>query len=678
MEVIRETSFARWFRLLRQLCLAGAVSLLLLAGSLLLLVLWLRSQPLPPLSVQETTTIYAADGQVIDTLHGGENRVTVPLAKIPKHLQQATIAVEDRHFYDHFGFDFKGIARAALVDLQRLELVQGASTITQQLARNLYLTLDKNWKRKIQEALLTIQLEIKYTKDEILEKYLNEIYYGHSAYGVQAAAQTYFGKDASALSLAESAMLAGIPKGPAYYSPLIDFQAAKARQWDVLQAMVKNGYITQEEANRAYQEKLTFQSEQERSRSPVAPYFRDYVIQVAKEEYGLPEERIKQGGLKIYTTLDVTMQAKAEAAVAQYLPKDRPLQAALVAIEPQTGKIRAMVGGRDYAQSQYNRAFAKRQPGSSFKPLLYLAALQNGFTPLTRIKSEPTAFTYGNDQIYVPSNFGDRYSYTFITLQHALKVSDNIYAVKTHMSIGEEKLVEMAQKLGIASKLEPVPSLALGTYPVSPLEMAGAYAAIANSGQLVKPHVITKITDSAGNVLVEAKPEVRQVVDPAHAFVLTQMMQGVFAEGGTAHRVAHLLKRPVAGKTGTTDWDAWLSGFTPRLAATVWVGYDKGKKLDPVADAYLAAPIWAKFMEEALTGTPPELFPVPEGVTAVYIDPDTDLLATEECPRQELVYFVSGTEPGDYCQAHSPAEKENGPESQDGRSIWEKMKDWLN
>ena len=673
MEVIREVPLIRWFRWFRRLVKLALFGILGCSFVLLLLIFFLRSQPLPVATINQTTTLFASDGEVLDNLHRGENRYVVPLNQIAPSLVQATIAVEDRKFYDHYGFDLKRLAMAVYVDIKHMDKVQGASTITQQLARSLYLTNDKTWERKIREALLTIQLELNYSKEEILEMYLNQIYYGHSAYGAQAAAQTYFGKDAKDLTLAESALIAGVPKGPTYYSPYVDWDKAKNRQKIILDAMQREGYITAEQAEQAFNEDITLQKKEAQKGPDIAPYFRDYIATLVTQKYGISEEMFVRGGLKIYTTLDHKMQKKAEEAVAKYLPKEnKELQSALVAIDPNTGEVKAMVGGRDYQMSQYNRVFSQRQPGSSFKPILYLAALQNGFTPLTMMKSEPTVFSYDNGKEYIPKNFGERYAHDYISLQHAIATSDNIYAVKTIEQITPEKVIEQAKTLGITSPMQAVPSLALGTSPVSPFELTLAYATIANQGEKVKPIAITRIEDAQGNVLVEEKPEKTRVVDPIPSFLLTYMMQSVFEQpGATAYRVANHLNRPVAGKTGTTDYDAWLSGFTPQLVTSVWLGYDQGRKLDEVPEARYAAQIWAEFMENALSDQPPALFNMPAGIRSVYINPENGKLATEHCPKTQLYFFAAGTEPQEYCTDHLPEHATpTQPAPPEDRSFW--------
>lgn len=678
MEVIREAPLLRYLRWAKKFIKLFILSLLCCSFAALLLILYLRSQPLPAASINQTTTIYASNGEVLDTLHRGQNRFVVPLKDISPFLVQATIAIEDRSFHKHYGIDWLRLARAAYVDVIHMEKRQGASTITQQLARNLYLSMDKTWERKIKEALLAIQLELNYSKDEILEMYMNQIYYGHSAYGAQAAAQTYFGKDAKDLTLAESALLAGIPKGPSYYSPYVDFDKAKSRQQVILQAMVRSGYITPEQAEQAYAEPIKLKERNTEAAAEQAPYFRDYIANLVKNKYGIDEETFIHGGLKIHTTLDPVMQKKAEDIIDKVLPKDKPdLQVALVAMDPATGHIKAMVGGRDYTKSQYNRALSMRQPGSAFKPILYLAALQNGFTPLTQMKSEPTVFTYDNGKTYIPKNFGERYAHAYINMREAIKTSDNIYAVKTIDHLTPQKVVDQARELGITSKLQAVPSLALGTSLVSPLELNTAYVTIANKGERVKPIAITRIEDSQGNVLVEEKPEKTRVADPVASALLINLMQSVFEPGGTGHRVAGELNRPVAGKTGSTDYDAWLSGFTPQLVTTVWVGYDKNQKVDDVTEGYLSKKIWAQFMESALKDQPPALFDMPAGVVSVYIDPASGKLATEHCPNPQLFYFAKGTEPQEYCTDHLPNHETPTPlPPPDTPSFWQRMGSW--
>ncbi|MBA4602901.1 transglycosylase domain-containing protein [Thermoactinomyces mirandus] len=620
-------------------------------------LLVLKSRPLPPPDTYSSSTIFDDQGKVLGTLDNGEPRDIVRLEQIPRSLIKATLAAEDKHFYEHHGFSFTGIGRAVLANIKAGKVVQGASTITQQLARNLYLTHDRTWNRKLKEAIYTLQLELHFSKDEILQLYLNEIYYGHGAHGIGRAAKMYFNKKVEDLNLAESALLAGIPRGPYYYSPYHHLKRAKDRQQHILDLMVKNRFITKAEAESARQKAIAIAPPSSHKKVS-ANYFRDYLVQTAVTRYGLDESLVRNGGLKIYTTLNHDMQRAAERAVHHYTRNHEGLQGALISVNPHNGHIKAMVGGKDYSESQYNRVFARRQPGSSFKPIVYLSALENGFTPLTKIMSQPTVFRFGTNT-YEPHNFQNHYANQPITLREAIARSDNIYAVSTLTQVGFDPVIQMARRLGIQSRINPTPSLALGSYPVSPYEMAQAYSTIA-AGGVKRPLVgITKIVDPYGRVLVEEKTEPERVTSPAHAFVLTKLLESVLKPGGTGQRVYHLFSRPAAGKTGTTDWDGWLSGYTPDLVTTVWVGYDQGKKLSH-QQAHLAQYIWARYMEKATKKQPARVFAMPPGVKAVYVDPASEQIATTQCAgnQVQLEYFVAGTEPQTRCQpSGSPTNK---------------------
>jgi len=681
----RKSRGLTWLKRLFTLAIALCV---ISAATIVAFFFYISTQSLPAAQVQQTSQILDANGQLIDSLYAGQNRKVVRLTDISDYLTQAVVAIEDRRFYDHFGIDLFGTARAVLVNLRKMAKVQGASTLTQQLARNLYLNHERTWDRKMKEAVYALQLEMNFSKTEILELYLNTVYFGHRLYGVETAAQAYFGKSANELSLAESALLAGVPKGALYYSPYYEPDNAKNRQRIVLQAMVETGVITQEEADAAFEEELVYMPLED-DRISEAPYFSDYVRQTAVHELGLQEELLSGGGIKIYTTLDLSMQRAAEEAVASHLKQDPDLQAALVAIDPRTGYIKAMVGGRDYKTNQYNRVFATtRQPGSSFKPIVYLSALmQEGFSPVTQYRSEPTSFVYDEGrETYTPSNFGDRYTNTDITLREAISKSDNIYAVHTIMDIGPDQVIETARKLGITSPLMPLPSLALGTFPVSPYEMAAAYSIIANQGVHTPPIAILRIEDSRGRVLYEAEPRSERVIDPAYTYVLTKLMESVFEPGGTAARVSSMLKRPTAGKTGTTNSDAWMVGFTPELSTAVWVGYDRGRAITS-AQASRAAPIFAQFVEAALAHVPPKLFEVPPGVVSLYVDPASGTIATPNCGgHPQLEYFVRGTEPPMFCSEQDSdtdrdelmQQHQEDSTQHERHSWWEDLKRWWN
>lgn len=683
-KLVRSNRKPRRSKMLRLLQFTLIVTL---AGAVVLggLLIYLFQAGLPPAGADRNSQLLDLHGQSVAVFTTNErNQQQVKLEDISPWVIEATLAVEDRKFYDHFGFDVKGMLRAVLVNLKEMDKVQGASTLSQQLARNLYLSHERTWSRKLKEAKYTAQLEMQYSKDEILNMYLNEIYYGRGAYGIEAAAQLYFGKPAKDLNLAESAILAGIPKGPTYYSPYNHMKNAKDRQKIVLNAMKETGSITEGEADEAYNELLAFQSPQQRTSGDQAPYFRDYIRSLVVNELGFSEDLLESGGLRIYTTLDMEAQRAAEEAVASELEGTDGLEVALVSIDPRNGYVKALVGGRNYSSSQYNHVFAKtRQPGSSFKPIMYLAALASKkMTPVSTFNSQPTLFHYDNDRkTYSPKNYGDKYLGE-IDMRRAIAASDNIYAVNTLLTVGAEEVAALGAKMGITSTLTPVPSLALGTSPVSPFEMASAFAVISNQGKHINPVAVLKITDDAGHVLYEAKDQKQeQVIEPAAAYVLTRLLESVFETGGTGNRVSDVIQRPVAGKTGTTSTDAWLVGYTPELSTAVWVGYDKGKSLG-TAESRKAAPIFAKFTEKALEKVPPKIFPMPDGVVSAYIDPVSGLLATADCPEKQLVVFMEGTEPTEFCADHSegegaeklePLPVQEEPES---HSWWSDLKRW--
>jgi 1A family penicillin-binding protein len=628
----------------------------------------------PPIKVPETTIFYTAKGKVFaEAEHQSQNRFWVKIDDISKPLIKATVAIEDKRFFTHNGFDMRRILGSAVADLSSFSKAQGASTITMQLARNLYLYNDKTWTRKFLEVFYAMRLEMHYSKKEILEAYLNTIYYGNGAYGVEAASRYYFGKEAKDLTLSEASLLAGIPKGPTYYAPDENFDNAKKRQRLILNEMAKDHYISKKEAVQAYHTPLHLLTNHE-SPPRKAPYFEDMVQKELRDRLHMDEKTIATSGLKIYTTLDLDLQKKAEFWVKHVINPDSTIQAALVAMDPKTGAVKALVGGRDYQKDAYNMATsAKRQPGSSFKPFLYYAALKNGFTPSTLLTSEPTTFRYDDGRgKYSPENFGGYYADGPITLMQALALSDNIYAVKTHLAIGMDKLVDAARKMGITSPLSPIPSLALGTKEVSVLEMARAYSTIANLGTRVTPHFITKVVDKSGNTIYEWQPKKEKVLDPATSFVLSQLMTGIFDPKlndytkVTGYSVRNLLSHKVAAKTGSTDTDSWMVGFTPQLTTAVWVGYKDHASIKTYPDATYSKKIWANFMEEALAGKPKNSFKAPDGVVKVWVDPDTGKLATDACPNARLTYYLEGTEPTEYCDKHKgrryvPGEKDHGP-----------------
>ena len=546
----------------------------------------------------------------------------VKIDKIPEHLKDAFIAVEDVRFYEHAGVDPKGIMRAVIANITNKGVSEGGSTITQQLAKNAYLTQDRTLKRKVQEVFLALQLERKYTKDEILELYLNQIYFGQGAYGVQAAAKTYFGKNVEDLDLNECAMLAGIPKSPNYFSPLNNLKAAQERKGVVLDQMSKYGYISSSTAAKTKAENLNLVKSQPQSDNHFASYFIDYVTQQMIEKYGA--DAVYQEGLKIYTTLDKDMQQAAEAAM-QNLPNystdgsgNKQPQGALVAIEPSTGYIKAMVGGR--GTDQFNRAtMAERQPGSAFKPFVFAAALENGLTPSSTVEDKPI-----NIGGWQPQNYSRNFSGT-VTMRYVAEQSLNVPTVRIAQEVGMDKIIYLAEKMGIstfvkegaANDMNYAVTIGGMTKGVTPLEMTSAYGTFANDGVHVAPVAIVKVVNQKGEVLEEAHPKSEQAIKKTSANELTSMLMGVIARGtGTGANIG----RPAAGKTGTTDnyQDAWFVGYVPDLVAGVWVGCDDNSRMGNMTGGTTPAAIWKAFMSKAVQSMPNKNF------SGAYLTPSSD------------------------------------------------------
>lgn len=687
MDVITPKRLRITLKTFRALVFISLLLLVFFSTILLSIVLYAKWQGPPSLSVPQSTIIYASDGTKIGELHNGQKRYWVDISHISKHVLQATIAIEDRSFYEHNGFDYKRIAGAALADLKAMAKVQGASTITQQYARNLFLKHEKTWQRKASEALYTIRLEQNYSKDRILEGYLNTIYYGHGVYGIEAAANYYFGKSSSDLTLAEAAMLAGIPKGPSLYSPYLNEEKAKQRQQMILKTMQEEGYITEKQLEAALASRLVYKTKTETAQKGIAPYFQDAMISELGDILGLDAQAIQTQGLKIYTTLDADMQKLAEDIVGDSISESSDIQASFVAIEPKTGYVKALIGGRNYDESPFNRATqAKRQPGSTIKPLLYYAAVMNGFTPSTEMKSEPTSFSYDDGKAkYKPSNYNDYYANDFITMLQAIALSDNIYAVKTHMFIGMEELVKTGKLFGLSTVIKENPSAALGTSPVRLIEMVNAYGMLGNGGKKIEPTFVTKIEDTAGNVIYQSERAKEQILDEKAAFVTTHMMKGMFDTSlndytsVTGHSIADSLTRDYAGKSGTTSSDSWMIGLAPQVAVGVWTGYDKGKTINLVQERGYAKEIWSTFMEEALDDQSVKAFSPPDGVVGVYINPASGKLATKGCPEKRLTYFIEGTEPTEYCKEHmneGNSSEEKQLDQQEKESWFDKFKWW--
>ncbi|MBR2183475.1 MAG: PBP1A family penicillin-binding protein [Acidaminococcaceae bacterium] len=561
---------------------------------------------------------YDNENRIIYTTASAEHRLPVKLEKIPKHVRAAFVSIEDNRFYEHSGIDYRGTFRALVSNIMGQE-VQGGSTITQQLAKNAFLTQERTIKRKIKEAFLARQMENKYTKDEILNMYLNQIYFGEGAYGVESASLTYFGKHVQDITLAEAATLAAIPKSPNYFDPMENPKANKERRDIVLDQMVKYGHITQADAQKAKAEEVKIRKEDNTGKQKdLRSYFFDYISQQIIDKYGA--DALFKGGLKVYTTLDSSMQAKAEHAI-RYLPDiwtedpdhlTQP-QAGLVALDPTTGYIKAMVGGR--GQDKFNRAvLAQRQPGSAFKAFVYLTAMDNGLTAATMVDDKPLQI--GG---WAPQNSGGGFHGT-VTLRTALSRSYNIPAIRVALRVGTDKVMRMAKACGITSLVEDGPytdnnpAMALGglTKGVSPLDMAVAYGTIANNGVLNQPVSIIKILDRNGKTIFEHKPAPKQVVSAKAAYQTTDMLKDVLISGTAG---GSGIGRPAAGKTGTTDdsKDAWFCGYTPNLSCAVWVGDDRNRSMGAMYGSGAPLSIWHDFMVNAIQEVPYADFTRPAG-----------------------------------------------------------------
>lgn len=717
----------------------------------------------------QATVVYSDDDQVLGKF-SLDKGVPVPLKKMPKHLKDAIVAVEDARFFKHKGIDYQGLTRAFWTDVWHMSFKEGGSTITQQVAKNLFLTPEKSIKRKIREAMLAIKMEEQLSKEEILELYLNRIYFGHGVYGVEMAARTYFGKHVSELSLAECAIIAGLPKAPSQYSPYVNFNKARTRQYIVLDRMVDERFLKKEEAMAAYQMPLKLQSL--KNRMELAPHLMEQIRVYLEQQYG--EKEVYNGGMRVHTTINAGFQRAAVEALQDGLravdkrqgyrgPIDRrdpakskvkglagemlapaavypgeivtgtvlevypthavvdgrglkgrisladmswagkqlsvdggkvrrnkPLKSAadvlavgdvievriktvnmakkeavfsleqeplvegaVVAIEPSTGYIRAMVGGYDFGKSEYNHAVqARRQPGSAFKPFIYAAAMEKGLSPSSVIDDSPITFDENLPKTWKPENYDHKF-YGPTTLREALAYSRNVPTIKLLQQVGVGNVMELAKKTGIQGPFQRDLTLALGSFSVSPLELTSAYAVFAAKGVRSEPMSIKYITNADGETLENHPPTYDQALSPATVYLATSMMQDV-ARYGTG-RGAAALGRPVAGKTGTTNnsVDAWFMGFVPGLAAGVWVGFDNNHPMGRETGASAALPVWMRFMSRALVNMPVEEFVVPDDIVKVKIDTESGRVSESDGPSVVIEYFRSGSEPRDIVQGAS-------------------------
>ena len=633
------------------------------------------------ISIEHGEPLFPAylEPQLISGMRGESRQVRewVPLEDIPPRLVEVLLSIEDRRFYRHPGIDPVAVMRAVWTNFGRGTVVQGGSTITQQLAKNLFYSPHRTWTRKVKESVAAVVLEAMYPKKEILESYLNEIYLGQvgsvSVYGVREAATRYFGKSLQELSIEEMALLVGMIKGPNTYSPLKNLELAKQRRDVVLTRLRDLGVLPEAEWTRSVAAPIKAAPPQDTLAD--APYFVDYLLRQTEELTGTP----LPDGVRVYTTLDPVLQRIATQALVTGLEKletahpfltegaDR-LQAALVAIDPATGGILAMVGGRDYRTSQFNRAVqAKRQPGSLFKPIVYLAAFEarrdvgkgQPITPSTFLVDEPVTFESGSGP-WAPQNY-DRQFHGTVTVRKALEQSLNVPAVRLAQTVGLKRIHKLARELGIKTPLADNLSIALGTSAVSLLDMASAFSALANGGLAIPPGALQSIATADGDLLWRTTPQRRQAVSPQAAYLMTSLMKGVVSRGTAAKAPLLGLRGMAAGKTGTTDSyrDAWFIGYTPDIVIGVWVGFDEERTIR-LSGSQAALPIWVEAARQVIAPASRE-FPVPQGVVRREIDPQTGQLATSKCPERVEEVFIEGTEPSVYCEVH-------------GSGLWERLK----
>ena len=631
-----------------KLCLAFLIVFLIFYG-----FLYMVAKNGSKIDIENSNIIYMYDNNN-ESFYEGNNgtRSWVKLNNISKYLINATIYSEDKNFYEHKGFDIPRIIKSLFINIKSKKLSQGASTITQQYARNLFSTFDKTFKRKTKEAWYAFKLETQYSKDEILEGYLNTINYGNGILGIENASLYYFNKHAKDLNLAESSMLAGIPKSPNNYSPLNNEKKAKQRQKEVLKAMVKNGIITENTMEKTLNTKLTYYGKKENLNLSTLMYFQDAVLSELDELKVISAEKIQKEGVKIYTTLDVDAQKALEDSINKNIEKDNKMEVSSVMMNPKTGEVIALTGGKDYSKSQYNRVTkSKRQVGSTMKPILYYAALENNLTAASTFLSKPTTFTIDNDVTYSPSNYGDIYPNDKITMALAICYSDNIYAIKTHFFLGEETLVNYAKKMGITSKLQANASLPLGTNEISILEFVNSYATFANSGESVKRHLIRKVENGNGDIIYEYNEKKEQILNESYVYILNELLSNTYDRSlvsytsPTCASIAPKLTKKYAVKSGTTDYDVWTVGYNPDVVLGVWTGYDDNRKLNSKEGKY-SKNIWADAIEEYLRDKEETWYEKPDNVIGVLTDVMTGKVATNDSKLKKVLYFIKGTEPG--------------------------------
>ena len=603
----------------------------------------------PKLDLKTSGSLYLYDNNNELIYQGSRNNEWANIEDISDYLIDATIAVEDKNFYKHHGFDYLRIIKAMYLNIKNGSIVQGASTISQQYIKNLYLDFDQTWERKIEEAFLTLELEVHYEKDEILEGYLNTINYGQGNMGIVNAASYYFNKKPSELTLEEAIMLAGISKNPAAYNPVSDYEACIERAMVVAKSMLNNDYIDEDTYNSLFQEKIEIYGQNKTNNLQMLMYYQDAVLAELADIPGIPQSLIDAGGLKIYTTLDLDVQKNMEENILANKP-DEEIQVASIIVNPNTGAVMALTGGMNYATSEYNRALSsKRQVGSTMKPFLYYAALENNMTMSSTFSSEPTTFTLSNGKTYSPQNASDVYANKEITMAAALALSDNVYAVKTNLFLGVDAMIEVAKRTGISAELNEVASLPLGTSEINLIDFATGYTTFASGGYKKDLYFIEKIEDMDGNVLYEHDEKNTLVLNPNYTYILNEMMNttsnAAFVDytTPTALNIASKFSNKYAIKTGSTNTDFWIVGYNKDALVMTWMGYDDNKTIgSTVRNSSKNA--WVDTIEYVLKDTQTSWYETPKNVVAIPLDAITGKTTTDT-NKAALYDYVKGSEP---------------------------------
>ena len=623
--------------------------LFLLSITIILIIggLYLYAFLSPKINIKTNGKYYIYDKYNQLVYQGSSSSEWINLEDVGKDMKNAIVSIEDKNFYKHQGFDYLRIIRAMLNNIKNKRVVEGASTISQQYVKNLYLSFDKTWKRKIEEALLTLELEVHYGKDEILEGYLNTINFGEGNYGIEEASKFYFNKSARDLTIEESCILAGIPKNPSNYNPVSNYELSIKRAKTVAHTMYKNKMISKKEYKSLFKNKIEIYGKREKNNLQTLMYYQDAVLNELGTIKSIPNSILDTGGLKIYTSLDLNIQESIEKAIIDNMKED-DTQVSAIYVDPKTGAVNALVGGKDYSKSQYNRVIkSSRQVGSTIKPFLYYSALANGMTMSSTFSSEKTTFNLSGNKEYSPSNYGNIYANKNITMAAALAYSDNIYAVKTHLFLGEDNLVNTMKTMGLKKKLDSLPSLALGTIEINMLDYAKAYSTLASGGYDRNIHLIERIEDSNGQVLYERKNRDVLLLNYNYVFIINEMMKNTYNplfidyNSPTAIQIKGRLTHDYSIKTGTTDNDHWVIGYNPEALLMVWTGCDNNSSSSS-GYSKITKNIWADSIEASLSNTSTDWYPIPDNVIGIPLNPITGEYGTS---KNSIFYFIKGTEP---------------------------------